>query len=81
MDTEIESAVISESDEYPFVKGIVPGSMSGAEMLKYWEENGVFDTPWPQYDEIGEGKRFNDSAEYVQHMRRQADYRGHSSCH
>ena len=77
MDKEIEKAVISESDQYPFAKGIVPGSMSGAEMLAYWEESGVFDVPWPQYDEIGEGKRFKDSTEYVQHNRQKADYRGH----
>ena len=56
MDTEIENAVLSESDEYPFVKGIVPGSMSGAEMLAYWEENGVFDLWAEQYKDIGPGK-------------------------
>ncbi len=77
MDTKIEEPQISEDDTYPFVKGIVPGSMSGAEMLAYWKESGVFDVPWPQHDDIGPGKRFADSTEYVQHLRRQAEYRGH----
>lgn len=77
MDTEIENAVLSESDEYPFVKGIVPGSMSGAEMLAYWEENGVFDLWAEQYKDIGPGKKYADSTEYLQAMRAQTDYRGH----
>lgn len=67
----------TEADEYPFVKDIVPGSMSGAEALAYWKANGVFDVPWPQHDDIGPGKRFADSTEYVQAMRARADYRGH----
>lgn len=77
MDTKIKEAEISEADQYPFVKDIIPGTMSGAEMLAYWQESGVFDVPWPQHDQIGEGKRFKDSTEYVQHLRQQADYRGH----
>jgi hypothetical protein len=76
MDTQVEQAEVSEADRYPFVKGIVPGTMSGAEVLAYWKENGVFDVPWPQHEGIGEGERFKDSTEYVQHLRRQADYRG-----
>jgi hypothetical protein len=68
---------IVEIEQYPFVKDIVPGTMSGAEVLEYWRENGVFDVPRPQHDEIGEGKRFKDSTEYVQHLRQQTDYRGH----
>lgn len=77
MDTETKESEIPLTDEYPFVKGIVPGTMSGAEMLAYWKESGVFDVPWPQHDDIGPGKRFADSTEYVQHLRAQADYRGH----
>lgn len=77
MDTQAEKIEIAEADQYPFVKGLVPGTMSGAEMLAYWEESGVFDVPFPQYDEIGEGKRFKDSTEYVQHKRQQADHRSH----
>lgn len=74
MDTQTDEPVISEADQYPFVKGIVPGSMSGAEMLAYWKESGVFDVPWPQHDDIGPGKKYADSTEYVQHLRRQTDY-------
>ncbi len=70
-----EASGISENDNYPFVKDIVPGRMSSAEVLQYWRENGVFE-PWPQHEEIGEGKKYADSTEYVQAMRARADYRG-----
>lgn len=60
----------------PAVKAIVPGSMSGAEMIAYWEREGVFETFWSQYEDIGPGKRFANSTEYVQHMRRQPVQRG-----
>ena len=71
-----EDFAISADDDYPFVKDIVPGRMSSAEVLQYWRENGVFD-PWPQHEEIGAGKKYADSTEYVQAMRARADYRGH----
>lgn len=71
-----EESVISANDSYPFVKDIAPGRMSNAEIVQYWHENGVFE-PWPQHEEIGEGKKYADSTEYVQAMRAQADYRGH----
>jgi hypothetical protein len=67
---QTETAVELE-DMHPDVKAIVPGSMSGAEMIAYWEREGVFETFWSQYEDIGPGKRFADSTEYVQHMRRQ----------
>ncbi len=71
-----EELALSASDNYPFVKDIVPGTMSSAEVLQYWHDNGVFE-PWPQHAEIGEGKKYADSTEYVQAMRARADYRGH----
>jgi len=77
MDTKLENAEISEADQYPFVKGIVPGTMSGAEMLAYWEESGIFEVWADQYQDIGPGKKYADSTEYVQAMRAKADYRGH----
>ena len=70
-----EELAIFESDQYPFVKDIVPGRMSRAEVLQYWHENGVFDS-WPQHEEIGTGKKYADSTEYVQALRERTDYRG-----
>jgi len=75
MDTKIKEAEISETDQYPFVKDIVPGTMSGAEMLAYWQESGCFEVWAEQYKDIGPGKKYADSTEYVQAMRARADYR------
>lgn len=69
-----EESAISANDNYPFVKDIAPGRMSSAEVLAYWEKNGVFE-PWPQHEEIGAGKKYADSTEYVQAMRARSDYR------
>ena len=69
MDTKIEEPEISENDTYPFVKGIVPGTMSGAEMLACWEENGCFEVWAEQYKDIGPGKKYADSTKYVQQQR------------
>ena len=82
MDTNATGTEASETEalqieQYPFVKGIVPGSMSGAEMLKSWEESGAFEVWAEQYKDIGPGKKYADSTEYVQAMRAKADYRGH----
>ncbi len=74
---EIKPFEMPAIEDDPFLKGIVPGTMSGPEMLAFWKANGVFDVPWPQHDDIGPGKRFADSTEYVQAMRARADYRGH----
>lgn len=71
---QAEPALDLEMD--PAVQAIVPGSMSGAEMIAYWEREGVFETFWSQYEDIGPGKRFANSTEYVQHMRRQPVQRG-----
>jgi len=73
MDTEIKEAEISETDQYPFAKGVVPGTMSGAEMLADWEENGCFDVWAEQYKDIGPGKKYADSTEYVNAMREGAE--------
>ena len=72
MDTQTDDLVISEADQYPFVKGIVPGSMSGAEMLAYWKESGCFEVWADQYKDIGPDKKYADSTEYVNAMREQA---------
>ena len=82
MDTHASEPETSETEAieiepYPFVKGIVPGSMSGAEMLIYWEEQGCFEVWADQYKDIGPGKKYADSTEYVQAMRTKADYRSH----
>ena len=69
MDTETDKIEISEADQYPFVKGIAPGSMSGAEALAYWQESGCFEVWADQYKDIGPGKKYADSTEYVQAMR------------
>ncbi len=74
--TEASEAEATEIEQYPFVKDIVPGRMSRAEILAYWEKNGVFE-PWPQHEEIGSGKKYADSTEYVQALRARTDYRGH----
>ena len=76
MDTQTAETEIVEIEQYPFVKDIAPGSLSRAEMLDYWERNGVFE-PWPQHEDSGPGKKYADSTEYVQAMRARADYRGH----
>jgi len=49
--------------------------MSGAEMLAYWQESGCFEVWAEQYKDIGPGKKYADSTEYVQAMRARADYR------
>lgn len=75
MDTKIKDAETSETDHYPFVKGITPGTMSGAEMLADWEENGCFEVWAEQYKDIGPGRKYADSTEYVQAMREQTEKR------
>lgn len=68
---------LSEADQYPFVKDIVPGTMSGAEMLAYWKASGAFEVWAEQYKDIGPGKKYADSTEYVQAMRARAEDRSH----
>lgn len=75
MDTIIKESEISEADQYPFVKDGIPGTMSGAEMLADWEEHGCFEVWAKQYKDIGPGKKYADSTEYVNAMREGAEKR------
>lgn len=78
MDTQVkqtEEAELLETDQYPFVKDVIPGTMSGAEMLADWEENGCFEVWAEQYKDIGPGKKYADSTEYVNAMRERAEKR------
>ncbi len=60
----------------PAVQAIVPGTMSGAEMIAYWEREGVFETFAYLNDLIGPGKQYADSTEYLHAMRRQREQAG-----
>ncbi len=56
-------------EDDPFLKDIVPGTMSGAEAIAYWKEHGCFEVWAEQYKDIGPDKKYADSTEYVQAMR------------
>ena len=62
-----------EPEDDPFLKGLVRESISGAEMLARLKESGAFDVWAEQYKDIGPGKKYADSTEYVQAMRARAD--------
>ena len=53
----------------------MPGSLSGAEMLADWQEAGCFEVWAEQYEDIGPGKKYADSTEYVNAMRARAEKR------
>ena len=79
---ETQEVTLPEQIEFtddgpPFVKGIVPGSLSGAEMIALWERTGVFDAWEDRKDEIGPGKRFADNLEYARDLRERAQTRTH----
>ena len=79
MDTqtaETHETEVDEREQDPFVIGNVKKSKSGAEMLADWEEQGFFEVWAEQYKDIGPGKKYADSTEYVQAMRARADGRG-----
>ena len=78
MDTQTTNTEAVELEAHPFTLGSVSESKSGAEMLADWEEQGCFDIWAEQYKDIGPGKKYADSTEYVQAMREQADNRGHA---
>lgn len=59
-------------DRDPLLKDIVPGAMSGAEMLDLYERAGVF----RDYPEIGPGRKYADSTEYLLAMREEAAKQG-----
>ncbi len=69
MDTQIVYPEVAEMEPYPFVLGSVSESKSGAEMLADWKKQGFFDVWAEQYKDIGPGKKYADSTEYVQAMR------------
>ena len=71
MENDIEKP--DENDEPAFAHILIPGTMSGVEMIEFWEHNGVFNVSWPQYDEIGKGKKYGDSTEYVNAKRALAE--------
>jgi hypothetical protein len=65
-----------ELGEPPFVLAPVSESRNGAETLKIWEDEGCFEVWAEQYKDIGPGKKFADSTEYVQATRTRESYRG-----
>lgn len=75
MDTQTVEIEAAEIEHHTFALGTVPESKSGAEMLADWEKQGFFDIWAEQYKDIGPGKKYADSTEYVQAMRAQADSR------
>ena len=62
-------------DGPPFVKGIAPGTLSGAEIVALWDRNKIFDVWTHRKAQIGPGKPFADSSEYARHIREQAQRR------
>lgn len=78
MDTQTADTEAVEIEPHTLVFGNVSESKSGAEMLADWEAQGCFEVWAEQYKDIGPGKKYADSTEYVQAMRARADYRGHA---
>ena len=64
-----------EIDEPILARIVIPGTMSGAEMLADWEEHGCFEVWAEQYKDIGPSKKYADSTEYVNAMREGAEKR------
>lgn len=56
-------------------KVIVPGMISGAERVAYWERKGVFQTFASLNNLIGPGEQYADSTEYKLAMRVEAAQR------
>ena len=61
-----------EIKELPLARIIIPGTMSGAEMMEFWRDNGCYEVWAEQYKGIGPGKKYADSTEYVNAMRERA---------
>ena len=76
MENEPDQDTLALLDIDPLVKDIVPGTMSGAEMLDLYERAGVFETFAFLNDLIGPGKQYADSTEYLLAMREEAARRG-----
>lgn len=70
----------NEKDAQPdldtFVEGIIPGTMSGAEMIDFYKREGVFDTFAYLNDLIGPDKKYANSTDYLHAMREEAARRG-----
>ena len=73
MDDETQET--SEIHELPLARIVIPGTMSGAEMIEFWRDNGCFEVWAEQYKDIGPGKKYANSTEYVQAMRERAERR------
>lgn len=69
MDTQTADSEAVALESHPFTLGSVSESKSGAEMLADREEQGFFEVWAEQYKDIGPGKKYADSTEYVQAMR------------
>ena len=63
---------IPEVDEPTLARIVIPGTMSGAEMTEFWRDNGCYEVWAEQYKDIGPGKKYADSTEYVNAMRERA---------
>ncbi len=72
MENEPDQDTLALLDIDPLVKDIVPGTMSGAEMLEMYERAGVF----RDYPEIGPGRKYANSTDYLLAMREEAARRG-----
>lgn len=60
--TAEETGLLPDLDDRdPVLKAIVPGTMSGAEMLDLYQREGAF----RDYPEIGPGRLYKDSTEYL----------------
>lgn len=66
-----------DADALPFLSNLSQKTMTGAELIAYWEREGVFDAFKERAAQIGPGKQFADSTEYVQHLREQSAERTH----
>ncbi len=65
MENQPDQDTLALLDTDPLIKDIVPGTMSGAEMLELYERAGVF----RDYPEIGPGRKYASSTDYLLAMR------------
>ncbi len=79
MENETERDTLALLDMHPLAADIMPGTMSGAEMLELYERAGVFETFAFLNDLIGPDKQYADSTEYLLAMREKAARRGHET--
>lgn len=72
MENQPDQDTLALLDTDPFIKDIVPGTMSGAEMLELYERAGVF----RDYPEIDPSRKYANSTDYLLAMREEAARRG-----